>query len=70
MGSATGEQALAMLKAKEDERMASKTLVAASKDQAKYKRAKDITALVITGRLRDLEDTRAARPFRAALPND
>ncbi len=49
MGSATGEQAMAMLKAKEDERVAGVAAAAAKKDQAKDKRARDTSALVLTG---------------------
>ncbi len=48
MGSATEEQALAMLKAKEDERVEAAD-AAAKKDQAKEKKAKGTTALVTTG---------------------
>jgi hypothetical protein len=49
VGSATGEQAMAMLKAKEDERVAADAAAAAKKDQAKDKRARDTTALVTIG---------------------
>ncbi len=49
VGSATGEQALAMLKSKEDERVAAAAAAAAKKDQAKEKKARDTTTLVTTG---------------------
>jgi hypothetical protein len=49
VGSATGEQAMAMIKAKEDERVAGAAAAAAKKDQAKDKRARDTSALVLTG---------------------
>jgi predicted RNA-binding protein with PUA domain len=65
----TGEQALAMLMTKEDERMAAIAAIAAKKDQAKDKRAKDITA-PRDHRLRDPDKPRATRPFRAAPPKD
>jgi len=48
-GSAIGDIALAMLKAKEDKRGAAAAATAATKDQAKDKRARDTTALVIIG---------------------
>ena len=46
--SVTREQALAMLKANEDKRMASSTDVVANKNQAEDKRANDVTVLVTT----------------------
>jgi hypothetical protein len=48
VGSATGEEALAILKAKNDKKEAA-TPVAANKEETKEKRAKYITAFVITG---------------------
>ncbi len=48
MGSATGDEALAMLKNNQDERVAAAT-TAAKKDKAKTKKTKDTTALVTTG---------------------
>jgi hypothetical protein len=48
-GSATGDEALEMLKTKEDKRVAAAAAVAAKKDQAKDKRAKDTTVLVTAG---------------------
>ena len=49
VGSATGDEALAMLKTKEKMKEAAFAVAAAKKDQAKNKRAKDTTALVTTG---------------------
>ena len=46
MGSATREQALAMLKAKEDELLAATANTTAEKDQAKKKKARATTAFV------------------------
>ena len=46
---ATGPEAVAMLRAKEDERLAAAIVAAAKKNQAKDKRSKDTTALVTTG---------------------
>jgi len=40
---------MAMLKAKEDERLAATSADAAKKDQTKEKKARDTTALVTTG---------------------
>jgi hypothetical protein len=48
-GSATGDTALAMLKAKEDKRVALAAAAAAKKNTTKDKRAKDTTSLVTTG---------------------
>jgi hypothetical protein len=49
VGSATRDEALVMLKVKEDGKEAAVAAVAAKKDQAKDKRAKDTYALVLTG---------------------
>jgi hypothetical protein len=59
VGSATGEEALAILKAKNDKKEAAVVAAAAKKDETKEKRAKDITAFVITGSeiLRRLEQS-------------
>ena len=48
-GSATGDTTLAMLKAKEDKRVAAVVAAAAKKNTTKDKRAKDNTSLVTTG---------------------
>ena len=71
VGSATGDQALAMLKKNQDDKVAAAATAAAKKDQAKIKKTKDTIALVSRHhRLRDLNETRAARPSRAAPPKD
>jgi hypothetical protein len=49
VGNASGEQVLAMLKAKEDEWMASTSAIVAKQYEAKDKREKVITAFVTTG---------------------
>jgi hypothetical protein len=46
VGSATGDQALAIFKKDQDERVASAAAVVVKKDQAKIKKTKDTTALV------------------------
>jgi hypothetical protein len=46
MGNATGDQALAMLKKNQDDKVATTAAAAAKKDQAKIKKTKDNTALV------------------------
>ena len=66
-GSATGEQALAMLKAQEDERVAA--VVAAAKIDLPREEGKRHYR-PRHHRLRDFDKTRAARPFRAATPED
>jgi hypothetical protein len=48
-GSATGPEALALLRAKEDIRLEAAAAAAVKKNQAKDKRAKDTSALVLTG---------------------
>ena len=48
-GSATRDEALAILKEKEDKREAAAAAASAKKDQAKDKRARDTTAFVTTG---------------------
>ena len=49
VGSCSGDEAIARLQAKENDRVAAVAAAAAKKDQAKDKRAKDTTALVTTG---------------------
>ena len=49
------KQALAMLQASEEKRVAATAHVAAKKDQAKEKKARDTTALVTTGSEKRLE---------------
>ncbi len=50
VGGAIGEEILAMLKAKDDMKEATDVAtLLAKKDQAKYTRARDITALITTG---------------------
>ena len=65
-GSVIGDQALAMLQASEEKRVASGDVAAAKKILAKEKKTRDTTAR----RLRDPEKTRATRPFRAAPSKD
>jgi hypothetical protein len=49
VGSATGEEALAMLKAKEDKKQAADAAAAEKRDAATKKKARSTTALVTTG---------------------
>ena len=49
VGSATGEEALAMLKAKEDKKQAADDAAAEKRDAATEKKARSTTALVTTG---------------------
>jgi hypothetical protein len=49
VGSAIGEEALAMLKAKQDMKKTAGVATTPKKDQAKDKRARDTTSLVTTG---------------------
>jgi hypothetical protein len=69
-GSATEEQALAMLKAKGDERLATRFDIVAMKDQANVRQESKRHHRPRHHRLQNSEETRATRSFRAAPPKD